>query len=735
MINRLIKLLRFPLRLLVLPPILISFLSEYVSSTGLFFSILSAMIASVFGEGLAKSRLRQSGILALTILCLLIGGTIAAALSQLTFFSTLLGPSHALALRSVLLTSISTFGVIFGLRALAVRSNVWFSIELMVLIFLCAFAFAPHRDGLILQPLWLSDWAWRNGLEPTVILGVLGSVLVTLLAVLAVLDRAKKIPPSIIFLPVLALLALISLDPQSLWFDIPPPSGVDSLRDELEGERPKGARGGESDEDSEMNEGAQGEGESENGQESERAFDGDGEGGSSGKSNPVAVVLFQNDYEPFQEYYYFRQDAHSYYSGLRMNRSSKTEVPDGNLRSFPTTETQAPNTPPSIHRLPVDTEVYLLTPHNLPFGLETPVQYKPIPNPRPARFNRVYSTSSLSVDIDYGMMLEMEVGSSDWPPFIWEHYTSAPEDPRYKALADEIISELPFEYQELDFAKAVAIKLYLDENMKYTQKVKHDGVPDPTADFLFGETNRLIGYCVHSASALAYLLRTQGIPSRIGIGYATSAESRSGSAVMVMDSDAHTWPEIYIENVGWVVLDVSPAENLDATGDPINKEMLDALAELARSDADSEFRDPIDWAALWASAKPIAIGGLTFAFFAILCGLYIVKFNRLFRPNWVNGPQLSRVVLISALDRLSSVGVQRNIGESRESFAQRVLREYPQIVPITYSQLGIAFGQTGKADTTLKASLSNLQEAISSNVVWWRQLLGWLNPFSFYRTR
>ena len=56
----------------------------------------------------------------------------------------------------------------------------------MVLIFLCAFAFVPHRDGLILQPLWLSDWAWRNGLEPTVILGVLGSVLVTLLAILAV---------------------------------------------------------------------------------------------------------------------------------------------------------------------------------------------------------------------------------------------------------------------------------------------------------------------------------------------------------------------------------------------------------------------------------------------------------------------------------------------------------------------------------------------------------------------
>ena len=149
------------------------------------------------------------------------------------------GPFYLLGLASLVCRA--------GLRALAIKSNVWFSIELMILVFGCGYAFAPHRDGQIMQPLWLSDWAWKQGLEPTLVLGVLGSVLICILAVLAILDRARRIPISILLLPILVLLALISLDPKSLWFDVPPPSGIDGLRDDSLGQPPpQGARGGAS---------------------------------------------------------------------------------------------------------------------------------------------------------------------------------------------------------------------------------------------------------------------------------------------------------------------------------------------------------------------------------------------------------------------------------------------------------------------------------------------------------
>ena len=118
-------------------------------------------------------------------------------------------------------------------------------------------------------------------------------------------------------------------------------------------------------------------GESEGERDREQAY-GQGEGGGSGQSTPVAVVLFQNDYEPLNEYYYFRQDAHSFYLRLRMNRI-ETQIPDGNVRSLlPTTETQVSPVPPSMYRRPVDTETFAgprticLLPLSLLFSFDHP---------------------------------------------------------------------------------------------------------------------------------------------------------------------------------------------------------------------------------------------------------------------------------------------------------------------------------------------------------------------------
>ncbi|MFO0626684.1 MAG: hypothetical protein U0325_13805 [Polyangiales bacterium] len=41
---------------------------------------------------------------------------------------------------------------------------------------------------MIARPLWLSDWAWRQGFDPTTILLGIGGVAVVLLAVLLVAE-------------------------------------------------------------------------------------------------------------------------------------------------------------------------------------------------------------------------------------------------------------------------------------------------------------------------------------------------------------------------------------------------------------------------------------------------------------------------------------------------------------------------------------------------------------------
>jgi hypothetical protein len=130
------------------------------------------------------------------------------------------------------------------------------------------------------------------------------------------------------------------------------------------------------------------------------------------------------------------------------------------------------------------------------------------------------------------------------------------------------------------FSTAVAVKLFLDDNYKYSRKETHSGVPDPTADFLFG--NR-IGYCVHFAHAAVLLWRSLGLPARVGTGYAVEESARQGgSTIMVRASDAHAWPELYLEGAGWVVIDVTPRETLDETPPPVDEDLQRLLGEMAR---------------------------------------------------------------------------------------------------------------------------------------------------------
>ena len=79
-------------------------------------------------------------------------------------------------------------------------------------------------------------------------------------------------------------------------------------------------------------------------------------------------------------------------------------------------------------------------------------------------------------------------------------------------------------------------------------------------EFLFS-TRR--GFCEHYASAFVYLMRAAGIPSRIVIGYQGGAMHPFDDYMIVRQSDAHAWSEVWLEDEGWVRVDptaaVSPA--------------------------------------------------------------------------------------------------------------------------------------------------------------------------------
>lgn len=72
------------------------------------------------------------------------------------------------------------------------------------------------------------------------------------------------------------------------------------------------------------------------------------------------------------------------------------------------------------------------------------------------------------------------------------------------------------------------------------------------------------GYCTHYATALAVLGRAMNIPTRIVLGYGANATKDANGWYQVQAGQLHAWTEAYIDNVGWIPFDVTPASSDDA---------------------------------------------------------------------------------------------------------------------------------------------------------------------------
>jgi transglutaminase-like putative cysteine protease len=100
-----------------------------------------------------------------------------------------------------------------------------------------------------------------------------------------------------------------------------------------------------------------------------------------------------------------------------------------------------------------------------------------------------------------------------------------------------------------------ALDYFHRENFVYTLNPPLLG-SDPVDEFLF-DTRR--GFCEHYASAFVTLMRAAGIPSRMVIGYMGGELNPAGRYLIVRQSDAHAWAEIWLPERGWVRVDPTGA--------------------------------------------------------------------------------------------------------------------------------------------------------------------------------
>ena len=268
-------------------------------------------------------------------------------------------------------------------------------------------------------------------------------------------------------------------------------------------------------------------------------------------------------------------------------------------------------------------------------------------------------------------------------------------NPRTRELAGEWRSKFSSPEQIRD----AALNLFRNEAFFYTLRPPLLG-QNAMDEFLFSSRR---GFCEHYASAFVFLMRAAGIPARVVTGYQGGELNPVDGFLIVRQSDAHAWAEIWLAGQGWTRVDptaaVAPSrvdQGIAAalTGEPLpifSRVDIDWLREMRnRWEALNNgwnqwvlgysperqrevlsqlgFKEP-DWRSMTATL-------------AVLCGvtLIIITLWTLYQRTTTDPAQRAWQRYCAGLRRR---GVNPATWEGPIDFAERVARERPDLAALT----------------------------------------------------
>jgi hypothetical protein len=174
--------------------------------------------------------------------------------------------------------------------------------------------------------------------------------------------------------------------------------------------------------------------------------------------------------------------------------------------------------------------------------------------------------TSVSPQLTAGVLAEASQPVGGIPELFLRQPSNVPEIVR--TTADTVTAGAATPY-----ARAMAIQTYL-RSLQFTYSLQspvqggYDGNGlSVLADFLTQKS----GYCIHFASAMAVMARLEGIPSRIAVGYAPGRSTGASVSVAgqgplpeyeVDSRDAHAWPELFFQGIGWVPFEPTPSRGV-----------------------------------------------------------------------------------------------------------------------------------------------------------------------------
>lgn len=245
---------------------------------------------------------------------------------------------------------------------------------------------------------------------------------------------------------------------------------------------------------------------------------------------------------------------------------------------------------------------------------------------------------------------------------------------------------------------------------------------NPADQFLFDSRR---GFCEHYATSFTLLMRIAGIPARVVGGYQGGQVNPLGDYLIVRQSDAHAWAEVWLNNKGWQRVDPTVAvapERIQQSIDPslmngvigapilfgeIDSGLLRAALKQLRWGADALNASWHRWVLGYSKERQIYLMrllGLGFlhgpelaygmvgitGFFIILLTLIL-----LYRVRERRDPISSTYQKFC--QRLQRRGIVRMAHEGPKDFSERVVKECPELASkvstISSLYIGIRYGR------------------------------------------
>jgi protein-glutamine gamma-glutamyltransferase len=240
-----------------------------------------------------------------------------------------------------------------------------------------------------------------------------------------------------------------------------------------------------------------------------------------------------------------------------------------------------------------------------------------------------------------------------------------------------------------------ALNMFNQQNFIYSLRPPLLG-QHPIDTFLF-DTKK--GFCEHYASSFVYLMRAAGVPARIVTGYQGGEINPIGNYLIVRQSDAHSWAEVWLENKGWVRIDPTAAVSPERIEQGIDSAIseTDELPMMVRQNYTWIKKAYLNWDYLnngwnqWVlgydNQKQLdflkKLSGKNLSLYDVATGMIagtilatLITAGILLRKS---SSKLSPAQRLYAkyLKKLSKVGFKPHTGEGALSFAHRVKESFP----------------------------------------------------------